>query len=131
VIAQKPQLAEEKTAVLGSELMFPDPEHVPPGCPECPSDQLVPASVGVELEFPEFRVVCGQAAMDGTAMPETAVDKHCRPALWKHKVGPAKHGPVSAPAGDALGPEDRGKGALGVPVAAGADLGHYLGPFGF
>nr|WP_305032221.1 hypothetical protein [Hymenobacter sp. CA1UV-4] len=56
--------------------MFPDPDWQPTHFPQLLVNLAVPFFVARNLGCPEFGIGLGRGAVDGAAMPETAVDKH-------------------------------------------------------
>ncbi len=76
--------------------------------------------------MPVAAVGVGRSAVLGAAVPETPINENCQPLAPEHEVRLAGQRLVTAPAGDALRPQNVGQSQFCVAVAAGPDGSHDL-----
>ena len=132
------EAAEEAGVAFAGEVVLPETQDAPAGAAQGPVDEAVAGVVGGEFLFPEGRVAPGLGAVDGAAVPETAIDKDGEAQLGKDEIGSdmkgraallrrlevwaaRQHGPttnfeMAPPAGDFLGAEEVGQHDFGVLV---------------
>ena len=128
--------AGEEAALVGAlQLMLPDAEDTPAEGAEGAGDEAVAGAVGGDLLPPEGGVRLRRRGVQRAAVPEATVDEDGEAVCPEDKVGfhaeglqlqpfafPPERG-SSAPAGEAVGAEERDEAQLGGGVAVRADGG--------
>jgi hypothetical protein len=121
------EAGEEPGAVLGSEVVLPEPEDAPAPGAQRADDEPVAKLVGGEFLLPEGAVVDWDISVLGTGMPETAVHKNGQAKFEKNKVGFAEKWVMAPPAGDFVLLENFDERDFGSLVAVTANAGHHFG----
>lgn len=124
-----PQLREEPALVLAGQLVLPNPEDTPASRIQCAVDSPVAGLVSRNLLAPERGVGLRLGRVPRAAVPETTVDEDGGAEQREDEVRAARQLGASAPAGDAVRPENLDQPQLGALVARVADAGHDFGAF--
>jgi hypothetical protein len=90
-----------------------------------PFDESVAFHVGVYFLLPESSVLFGQSPVNGTPMPEAAIDENCDALRSKHKVRPSENRLIPSPPRHSQGSKKAGESDLGAFVAARWDRRHH------
>ncbi len=105
--------------------MLPYPHNLPAFRGEGTGNETVASTVGGQLSAPKLAVVGRLPGTPWARMPETAVDEDSDTGARKGEVGPPREGEMAAPAGYAVGAQEREHGKLGVAVSTGSDPAHH------
>ena len=81
-----------------------------------------------KLPPPIWAVALGNARMVSAAVPKATVHKNRHPLPAECEIGPAKHGDLPPPAGQAVPAKNARQGFLGFLISGGQDFTHYLRP---
>ncbi len=76
-------------------MVFPYSKNFVPAIPKCAADTIVAAAIVVYFLQPECAVItgCSPSAM-GATMPETPINEHYNPRVWKVEVWAAYYAGV-------------------------------------
>jgi putative restriction endonuclease len=110
---KRAEAPEETRQVFLGQLVFPDAEDGLAAGAEGAGDEAVAGAVGGELFTPEDGVGFGLRGVERATVPKAAVNEDGEFAHGENEVGFAEEQPVSSPAGDAIGAEDRDEAELG------------------
>lgn len=116
-------------AVLGFEIMLPDPVDAPTKLAKLTVHAAITSLVGGKFLFPKSPVAGRGMAMFRAPVPETAVHKNCEPCFRKCKVRLSKQGLIATPAGDVVAAQKFHQGEFSILVATPANPRHELGTF--
>ena len=76
----------DRRECLEFEAVFPDSDHTPSLLSELPSLPSIAPDVGLDLVFPELRVLRRHNRMFRTSVPKTAIDEQCDFLLGEDKI---------------------------------------------
>ena len=111
--------------------MFPDAYDAPTVFPESLVDGAVSPMIAGDFFIPEA-TVCNRALKAlRAAMPEAAIHKHGEFVLGKNEIRLAENSLMTAPAGDAVFPENTDQCDFRILIARTTDAVHYLRSFLF
>lgn len=123
------QAADELRFIAPPQFVLPDTDHRPAASAQRTINAAVAGLVGGDLVPPERGVGLRLGRVPRAAVPETTVDEDGGAEQREDEVRAARQLGASAPAGDAVRPENLDQPQLGALVARVADAGHDFGAF--
>ena len=91
--------------IFSGKLVFPDPQHPPPGPPQRPRHQTITHLIHLQFSFPEQTIVGRQVEMFRTTVPETTVHENRELEFRENEIRFSEDFLIPPPAGDVMRPQ--------------------------
>ena len=132
VVAEFAQEAVHRALGEGAgQGMRPNAQYVPAEFFQAAADFAVVFHILRNLHVPELLACRGQAAVFGTTVPETAVDKHREPRACEHEVGMPRDFATPPPTAYSAFTHQFHQAQFRLFVPLAANLRHHVGTFFF
>lgn len=118
-------------SLLISKFMLPHAKNSPSLSIQYSLYKPVTSFVCSKFLFPKRPIIGRHSGMFRAAMPKTAIHKHRKPCFWEDEIGFAENRLMSAPAFDAMPPEQFRQRQFRFLVPASTNPRHHCRPFCF